>query len=360
MKKAALSVTAAVLVWSGAASQAFPAAFQKVSDHFYYLESSLASGNTCAVVTADGVILIDPPPEAELASALDALKSVTARPVRWVVNTDYHHILNGGSDAFPAQGIALIGSDELDRLAYHASGTAPLPDFYLMPKPPSPRFLFGSQLRLFPEGIEVRLLAVNHKARTAGDVVVILPSEKVVAVGDLFTPWSYPVIDSEPGEGTATGWIDGLKQVIDAVPLLKSAMPQPKPEVEVPPEPEKTLEELVVVIPGHGTPANLKDMKDLLAVAQKLRTEAGRAVRSGRMKEVFLKSLSYEAFGQYGNLESFAGQLFDDLSKNSATFRYPANDFRDTLAMDRVADTRSYMPDLLPSSCTITRRPSSR
>ena len=123
------------------------------------------------------------------------------------------------------------------------------------------------------------------------------------------------MIDSGPGEGSAPGWINGLKQVIDSVPLLKSAMPQPKPDPSAVPEPEKTLEEQITVIPGHGPAANLQQMKDLLALTQKLRTEAARAVAARRSREDFLRLLSMEVFGAYGNLEAFAGQLFDDLSR---------------------------------------------
>ena len=103
--------------------------------------------------------------------------------------------------------------------------------------------------------------------------------------------------------------------MIDSVPLLKSAMPQPKPEPTAAQEPAKTLEELVTVIPGHGAPANLQQMKDLHAIAQKLRTETERAVSYRRTREEFLRRLSWDAYGSYANLEPFAGQLFDDLSR---------------------------------------------
>jgi len=79
------------------------------------------------------------------------------------------------------------------------------------------------------------------------------------------------------------------------------------------PELEKTLEELVTVIPGHGAPSNLLQMKDLLSTAQKLKAETARAVSYRRTREEFLRLLSWDAYGSYGNLEAFAGQLFDDL-----------------------------------------------
>jgi len=317
MTRALFAACASIIlvVATGPAPRSSAAGFRKVSSHFYYLEPPTETANTGALITGDGVLLIDPPPAPETPALLNALRNITARPVRWVVYTDYQRLRAGDSAAFQKMDAIIIGSKEQDRLA--ASLPVSDPSLGAQPEPaqPNPRFLFGRQLHLFPADIEVRILAIRYKARTAGDVFVFVPSENVLAVGDLFNPSSYPLIDSGPGEGSAPGWIEGLKQVIDSVPLLKSAMPQPKPEPTATPEPAKTLEELVTVIPGHGAPANLQQMKDLHAIAQKLRAEAARAVSYRRNREEFLKLLSWDAYGSYGNLEPFAGQLFDDLSR---------------------------------------------
>jgi len=317
MTKALLAICASVIMIlpSSQAAGSLAAGFHKVSGHFYCLESPAGTANTSAVVAGDGVLLIDPPPAPEIPELLNALRKITAKPVRWVVYTDYHGLCAGDSAAFQKMDALIIGSKEQDRLAASLPAADQGPGAQPGPMRPNPRFLFGRQLHLFPADIEVRILAIRYKARTAGDVFVYVPSENVLAVGDLFNPLNYPLIDSGTGEGSAPGWIDGLKQVIDSVPLLKSAIPQPKPEPSAALEPEKTLEELVTVIPAHGAPANLKQMKDLHAIATKLRAEAARAVSYGRNREEFLRYLSWEAFGSYGNLEAFAGQLLDDLSR---------------------------------------------
>jgi hypothetical protein len=144
---------------------------------------------------------------------------------------------------------------------------------------------------------------------------VYVPAEKVLVTGDFFAPGKFPAIDNAGGEGTARGWIEGLKQVIDFVPILKSAMPQPKADPVPVPEPEKTLEEMMLVMPGHGPASNMQQVKSLWTAAQKLRTEANRAITAGRTREDFLKSLSPDVFGEFGNLEPFAALLYDDLAK---------------------------------------------
>jgi len=315
MRKAALRTIVSAILLLAVSTVAGAAGFHKVSEHFYYLESKTGGANTSAIVTQEGVVLIDPPQELEMPAMLNALKAVTSHPVRWVISTDYQQERSGGTATLLKLGAAIIGSKELDRLA----AFAPIEDPAQIPAVPqalpNPRFLFTQLLHLFPSGIEVRVLAVKAKARTAGDVVVFLPSEKVLEVGDFITFGSFPIIDSEPGEGSASGWIDALKQVVEFVPLLKSAMPQAKPEAGAQPESEKTLEEMVTVVPGHGAPGNLQQVKALLAISQKLHAEATRAVDAGRTREEFMKSLPSDIFGAYGNLEAFAGQLFDELSK---------------------------------------------
>lgn len=314
MKKALPGLAAILILFSVSAPavRPAPAGFQKVSPHFFYFESASEAGNTGAVVTTEGVLLIDPPPEAGNAAMLSALKALTSRPVRWIIFTDYQRAAAGGWAPFLKQGAAVILGKELDRLAGAASGQ----DANRTPAAqPNPRFTFGQQVHLWPSAIEIRVLAVKSKARTAGDVVVFLPAEKVLATGELFVPSSFPVIDDGSGEGSARGWIDGFRQVIDFVPLLKSAMPQPKPDPAAIPEPAKTLEETFVIVPGHGPASNMQEMKKVLAAAQKLRVETSRAHGVGRSREVFIKSLPQDVYGEFGNLEDFAGRLFDELGR---------------------------------------------
>jgi glyoxylase-like metal-dependent hydrolase (beta-lactamase superfamily II) len=312
MNKAA-SGAAALFILLAASTPALrpaPAGFQKVSPHFFCFASGIEAPNTGAVITADGILLIDPPPEAENAALLKALKVLSSRPVRWVVNTDYQKAAEGGWAPFLKQGAAVIFSKELDRLA----GAAPAAETAAAGMP-NPRLLFGRQLHLWPANIEVRLLAVKSRARTAGDVIAFLPSEKVLATGDFFVPSGFPLIVGDAGEGSARGWIEGLKQVIDFVPLLKSAMPQPRQEPSASAEPPKTLEETILVVPGHGPASNLQQMKILLAAAQRLQFEASRAAAIGRAREDFVSSLPPDIYGAFANLEDFAGRLFDDVKR---------------------------------------------
>ena len=301
--------------------------FEKMSDHVYFLESKGDSANVTAVSAQEGFLLINPPAEPELQPVLEAVRRIGARPVRWVLDTDYLLERNGGGTTLLGQGAALLASKELRQLA----SPTPAKDAKETPADqpgkspaaeesradPGPRIFFTRQMRLFPDNLEIRIIAIQHKARTAGDIVVFVPAEKVLITGDLFESGSFPEVDSDAG-GTALGWIDGLKQAIDTVPLLKSAVPPPKPDPRKPPPEEKTLEEQVTVIPGRGPRSNLQEMKDLMESALKLRSEMSKAVGAGRSRESLLNASALGAARSLANFESFANRLFDELSAQKA------------------------------------------
>ncbi len=292
--------------------------FEKLSDRFYYSKGGDDSGNLGVLVTEEGMLLIDTPAPKDIPSMLEMLRKLTPNPVSWVVNTDYHRDHTGGNAYFLERNIPVIGSRELSRIMRAGPKEIDPPNQEAGPRDLTalaPRFAFDRQMHLFPGGIEVRVMAVEHRAHTAGDVVIIIPSENVILAGDLFVPGGFPTIDSDAGEGSALWWIDAMRKVIESVPLIKSAMPHPKAAPSKPAAEEKTLEELVIVIPGHGPASSLKEMKNLLEAAQKLRAETGRAVSAGRRRESFLASPSLAPFRAYKNLEAYASQLYDELSK---------------------------------------------
>lgn len=310
----------AVSVGSGA-----PPRFEKVSDHYYCYQCRSGGLNVGAVVSEDGVLLINPPAEPDLSEAMDALKRISTRPVRWVVSTDYRIAVDGGPARLAEQGAVVIGSDAMRPLLAAARELKVAADAQQARPADVPRLsiAFGRQMRLFPGNLEVRIFGLQSKARTAADVVVFIPAEKVLQIGDLYNLGSYPEIDEDQGGGSATGWVDGLKQVMDAVPLLKPAIPPPKSASSkaaaatkgAPPAAEKTLEEEVTVVTGHGARSNLMELKGLLEMSQKLRAEVSKLVAGGIERENFLSSPGLSTFRVYNGFDQFASQLFDALSK---------------------------------------------
>jgi len=295
----------AVLISAGTNALGQSARFERVSPHCHMLMGKGGTSNVGAVVTAGGTLLVNPPGGEDAGAALEALKRIGPGRVRWMVYTDLGFEIAGGSEVFSKQGVLTLSSADRDSAMKSAApgGSSPL------------RLVFKSQLRLFPENLEIKLFSPTSNWHQGGDIAVFVPAEKVLMVGDIYSPSSLPDLGGDTAGASPVAWLNALKQVIDSIPLLKSAMPQPKPDPEKAAEEPKTLEELVAVIPAAGRRSNLMEMKELLATAQRLRTEVARAVAQGRERESFLDSPAFRPFGNLANLESFATRMYDELRR---------------------------------------------
>jgi hypothetical protein len=294
---------------------AAPVRWEKLSDHYYSYQCKSDGLNVGAIVSDDGILLINPPAEPELSEALEALKRVSTKQIRWATATDPQ--IGGGMSRLAEQATTLIGSS-----AQKGSGPgAPL------------TLAFDRQMRLFPGGIEVRILAIHPKSHSSADLAVLVPAEKIVQVGDLYSQNAFPVINEETDGGSAYEWVDGMKQLIDAVPLLKPAIPPPpKPNPKLPagktpsppvpgPEktlPEKTVEEEFTVITGHGPRSNMMEVKAIHDMAQKLRSEVTRLAGGSLARENLASWPALSNYRSFAGFEGYALQLFDAAKKKAS------------------------------------------
>jgi hypothetical protein len=313
MKSMMAAVMLASAFFAGGISFGAPLRFEKVSDHCYYLPLKGGTQNIFAVITDEGVLLADPPAEPDLSVTVEALKRLNPKPVRWVIFSNPRALTSPGARFFAEQGAAILAGNRLRTLSSslesnpgNVSGSgSDLSAF--------PWMVFDRQVHVYPANIEVRISAIQNKARTGGDVFIFIPMEKVLFVGGLFEAGRYPEIDSR-AEGDAGEWINGLKQLVDSIPVLKSAFQQPaKPDPKAP-QPEKTTEEGIAVISASGEASNFQNTKDLLSIVQKLRADTAKAIKSGRSCENFLGSSRADLYRVYGNFDAYAAQLCASVS----------------------------------------------
>src|SRR6201982_524956 len=83
----------------------------KLANNFYTLEGQ---GGTIGILTAaDGVFMVDPqfPPLSQKIAA--AIKQVSDKPIRFLVNTHVHGDHTGGNENFGAMGATIIAREQL-------------------------------------------------------------------------------------------------------------------------------------------------------------------------------------------------------------------------------------------------------
>ena len=252
-----------VLVAVGSASAQGAPDFSKVeikttqlAPDFWTLEGQ---GGTISVLAGpDGVLLVD----SQFAPLTDrlvaAIRRVSDRPIRFLVDTHVHPDHVGGNENFARLGATIFARDQL---RYRLEHPAPRPDG--TPGVPAPALAlpvvtYNASLSIHVDGEDVRLLPVVA-AHTDGDTIVSFPGHDIIAVGDVFRSVGYPFADLAGG-GSLAGILEGLSEIADrAGPATK-------------------------IIPGHGPivdrDAVLAQRDLILAVRGKVQklVEQGRSV----------------------------------------------------------------------------------
>ena len=282
MKIRTLVLGALVLLGAAAiaATQTAPAQrppahrFQRIADGVY---AAMATGtvntvsNSAVIVNDDDVVVVDSHATPAAARALiEDIKTLTPKPVRFVIDTHYHWDHAHGNQAFGPD-VQIIGHDFVRQMLQtdvlnsrsYRSFIDPVPaqlqnlrnqvaaeadparkatlqqrlsvqEAYAEAlkeiRPTPPTLTYGSQMTLVRGSREIRLLFLG-RGHTAGDTVVYLPKERVIATGDLIVG-SFPFMYM--GDGFVNEWPETVEKVLQL--------------------------DFETVIPGHGDPFTDRNM----------------------------------------------------------------------------------------------------
>lgn len=268
---AGLTLLAGALVWTQPRTTAPAHKFEKIAEGVY---AAIATGtmnvgsNTAVIVNERDVLIVDSHITPASARVLvEELKTITPKPIRYLVNTHYHFDHAHGNQVFPAD-VEIIGheftrqmllTNVLEQRTYK-SFTSPVPgqiadlqkqiaaeadaarkaqledrmavqqaylDALKEISPTPPNVTLKTKMTLHRGSREIQLLYFG-RGHTAGDVIVYLPKERIVCTGDLQT-----AALSYMGDGHVDEWVGTLEAV-------------------------KGLD-FDTVIPGHGNPFTGKE-----------------------------------------------------------------------------------------------------
>src|SRR5688572_3892142 len=175
-----LALYTARIVYTQNAKPAGPLRIAKVKGDLYMISGE--GGNVAVYVTNDGVVLVDDMFDRNHADILAQVKSVTDRPLRYVINTHQHDDHAGG--AFKMLPIAEViahrnvraNLQDLKRPYYEDTPGTPIG---------LPRLTYSDELAVHVGGKEVRAHYFG-RGHTSGDAVIHFPELEVVHTGDLF------------------------------------------------------------------------------------------------------------------------------------------------------------------------------
>jgi glyoxylase-like metal-dependent hydrolase (beta-lactamase superfamily II) len=197
--------------------------FSRLSEHAYAFTAE-GDPNSGVVVGDDAVLVVDAQPTPKLAQAvIERVLSVTDKPIKYVVLSNYHALRALGASAYGgAQVICSEATRELivERGAQDLkSEVQRLPRLFqaadAIPGLTHPTVVFGDRLSLWLGTLQVDILQPGRGC-TKGDTVVWLPEERTLFAGDLVEAGAAPYV----GDGHFKDWPHTLKKLRDLRPAV--------------------------------------------------------------------------------------------------------------------------------------------
>ena len=267
----------------------------KVAGHVYMLEG--AGGNIGVSVGDDGIVIVDDQ-FAPLAEKIrEALKGITDKPVRFVINTHYHGDHTGGNLEFQ-KNAPIIAQDNvrkrLEEGVMAGGGNSLTHKAEPQPAGALPIITFDHQVTVHLNGEDIRALHMPA-GHTDGDSVIFFPKSNVVHMGDDFVTYGFPFVDINAG-GSVRGIIDAVDKVLAQVPADAK------------------------FIPGHGEISTADDMrkyqqmlKDTVAVVDAAMKQ-GKTLDQMKQEKILAKWDSYGGADKFVKTDVWIETIYDDLS----------------------------------------------
>lgn len=301
---------------------------KKLTSSVYYLSGR--GGNVAFLVTEPGVLVVDDQYENIAQGIVDQIRTVTDRPIRYLVNTHYHSDHTGGNPVFIKlaeiiahdsvrprlleypETVRKIFPARLKALESEIAAIADAADPYRAAlekdmglvkyfiesavafKPETaapPGITYEGHVRVWLGDQEVYVFHLGP-GHTDGDSLVYFRNEKVLHMGDLLFQGSYPFIDTEAG-GSVSGYVDNLDQAIALVP----------PETQV--------------IPGHGPVTDVDGLRRMRDFLSRLLAQVDKTVQAGMSRGDAVRAIKIDGFPDikpgFRTLGNLVSAAYDEL-----------------------------------------------
>ena len=271
----------------------------KVNGNVYILEG--AGGNIGASVGEDGIVIVDDQ-YAPLADKIrTALKGITDKPLRFVINTHYHGDHTGGNALFQKDA-PILAQDNVRKRMEQGTAAGNLGKISMQmpaqPKQALPIITFEHDVTVHLNGEDIRALHFPS-GHTDGDSIIFFPKSNVVHMGDDFVTYGFPFVDLGGG-GSVEGMISAVEQVMAQLP----------PDVKV--------------IPGHGPVSNLGDMKKFVTMLKETLAVVDKGIKQGKSLEQMQKEnvlAPWEKWnGGFLKTDTWLETLYNDLTGKKGEF----------------------------------------
>jgi cyclase len=228
----------------------------KVKDDLFVIHNDFVPGNSTALITNEGVVVVDDKFEIDHNSIMAELKKITDKPVKYVINTHHHADHSGGNAKMQQMNVQVVASEEARENMVEGK------------QPGLPSIVFEHHAHIYLGGKNVELYHFG-RAHTNGDVVVLFPAQRTLAAGDMFTYGdATPQLIDYSGGGSAKEWTKTLDSVLQL--------------------------DFDAVVPGHGNVTTKQEMRKFRDSTLALRNRVHELIAQKKTRDDIAKMLTAE------------------------------------------------------------------
>ena len=254
-----------------------------------------SGGNIALAVGDDFAFLVDDQYQQLSQKILAAIKDVTAKPIKFLVNTHWHGDHSGGNENMNNAGVIIVAHDNVrTRMSSEQFIAAFNSQVPASPKAALPVVTFSQSVAFHNGGETIHVVHVPP-AHTDGDAIVHFSNANTLHMGDVFFNGRYPFVDLSSG-----GSFEG---VINAVNVALAY-----------------VNDSTKVIPGHGALAGKADLVGYRDVLAKIRDRVAALIKQGKTKEQVIAakpSAEWDATWGTGFMkpDAFLGIVYDSMKR---------------------------------------------
>ena len=233
----------------------------KINDDLYVIHNDFVPGNTTALITDEGVVLVDDKFAVDHDSILAELKKVTSKPIRYVINTHHHADHSGGNVKMQQMNVQIVSSEQ----ARENMAGSPRDGLFIDTQPGFPNVTFENHMQIHLGGRRLELYYFG-RAHTSGDIVVYFPAARTLASGDIFVFGdATPQLIDYAGGGSAKEWTKTLDSALQL--------------------------DFDTVVPGHGIVTTKQEMRKFRDSTLALRNRVHEMVVQKKTRDEIAKML---------------------------------------------------------------------
>jgi glyoxylase-like metal-dependent hydrolase (beta-lactamase superfamily II) len=265
---------------------------QIASDLYFFYDYD--GSNAAFLVTDEGVLVIDTRQHPRAGQdLLDRIRTITEKPIRWVINSHFHGDHTFGNATFRKEGATFVAHSETARLmqlvqpkemarrgGYFKSHGYDPSDVKLV----LPDVTFDKTMTIRLGGREVRLLYLGP-GQQDGDTFILFPHARALVTPGSFAKHSMPNM-------AFTTSVENWIKLLDQVAAI----------------------DVDVILPGHGDVANRADVKELSAMLSDEYATVKAAIARGTPLTEAQRTLTfpqYKDWRNYGRLKNEIAALYE-------------------------------------------------